>query len=166
MIAGAAGTGHFLVNVAVPLVLVALGFVAGRIIERRHFRSLSLREARGGPVLTNLKNLPEGRTLVSSRFCIGSVVIASDYFKFFGAKLKTLVGGRLRTLETMMERGRREALLRLRDQAARTGADVVLAVRLETSMIMRSERGGTYPAAEVIAYVTAVKTAAAAEADG
>ena len=149
-------------QIGVPVGLLVLGFLTGRLAERRHFRSLAEREARGGAMLTNLKDLPDGRRMVSCEFCVGSVVIACDYFKFFGARLKTLVGGRLRTLETMLERGRREAMLRLRDQADRAGADIVLAVRLETCCILRSKRGKTYPAAEVIAYGTAVTTAASA----
>jgi len=162
MIAATGDTSAIAFQIGIPLGLIALGFLSGRIIERRHFRSLRDREARGGATLTNLKRLPGDRRLLSSTFCVGSVVIASDYFKFFGARLKTLVGGRIRTLETMRERGRREALLRLRDQAGRAGADIVLAVRLETSFIMRSGKGKTYPAAEVIAYGTAVKTTPAA----
>jgi uncharacterized protein YbjQ (UPF0145 family) len=141
-----------------PVVLIALGFLTGRVIESRHYRRLNEREARGGPVLTNLKTLPDGHRPQEMKFCIGGVVIASDYFKTFGAKLKSLVGGRLRTLETMLERGRREAMCRLRDQAAEFGADFVISVRLETAVIMRNRQGKTYPAAEVIAYGTAVRT--------
>jgi uncharacterized protein YbjQ (UPF0145 family) len=143
-----------------PIIMIALGFLTGRIIESRHFGNIIEREARSGPVLTNLKYLPDGRRAEATKFCIGGVVIASDYFKTFGAKLKSLVGGRLRTLETMLERGRREAMLRLREQAAEFGADFVISVRLDTAVIMKSKQGKTYPAAEVIAYGTAVRTTA------
>lgn len=150
---------NLLLQVGLPLVLIAVGFFAGRVNEGRHRASLRRREAMPGPVLTNLERLPQGMNAVRSEFCIGSVVIASDYFKFFGASLKTLVGGRLRTLETLLDRGRREALLRVREQAAGMGADVVLNVRLETAIIMRGGRNRPYPAAEVLAYGTAVKLA-------
>ena len=146
-----------LLQFAIPVLLIALGFVAGRIIEGRHRRSLARREAQAGPTMTNLKTLPEGMKASESCLCNGSVVIASDYFKFFGASLKTLVGGRLRTLETMLERGRRESLQRLRAAAADRGADIVLNVRFETAIVMRSKKGSAYPAAEVLAYGTAVK---------
>ncbi len=141
-----------------PIILIALGFMIGKTIESRHYRRLNEREARGGPVLTNLKILPDGHRPQEMKFCIGGVVIASDYFKTFGAKLKSLVGGRLRTLETMLERGRREAMCRLRDQAEEFGADFVISVRLETAVIMRNRQGKIYPAAEVIAYGTAIRT--------
>lgn len=140
-----------------PIFLIALGFATGRVIERRHLRSIALREAQPGPLLTNLKKLPDGQKTESCHFCIGTVVIASDYFKYTGASLKTLVGGRLRTLETMLARGRREALLRLREQAANKHADIIMNVRMETAIIMRGAKNRPYPAAEVIAYGTAVK---------
>ncbi len=138
--------------IVLPLVLVVLGFAAGRLAERRHLRSLAEREAAPGPAATNLRRLPDGARVVASALCIGNVVIASDYFKTFGASLKTLVGGRLRTLETLLDRGRREAALRLREDAARLGADLVMNVRFETSIIRSN-------AAEVTAYGTAVKLA-------
>ncbi len=151
-------------QIGIPLFLIALGFTTGRIAERRHFSSLRRREAAPGPVLTNLKYAPHGARVTEACFCMGGVVIASDYFKFFGASLKNLVGGRLRTLETLLERGRREALLRMREQAGAAGADMVLNVRLETAMIMRARGRKSSPAAEVIAYGTGVKIASAGDA--
>jgi len=150
---------NLIFQVVVPLVLIALGFVVGHLIERRHLRSIRRREAAGGPTLTNLVKPPDGRTVQEAWLCTGSVVIASDYFKTFGARLKTLIGGRLRTLETLVDRARREAVLRLRQQAAEHGADMVLNVRLGMSIIMR-------PCAEVIAYGTAVKFARDRNDDG
>jgi uncharacterized protein YbjQ (UPF0145 family) len=135
-------------EIGLPLLLLALGFVTGRVIERRHLAALSAREAAAGPLLTNLERLPG--EAAGCTFCMGSVVVAADYFKLVGAGLKTLVGGRLRTLETIVDRGRREALLRMREQAARHGADFVMNVRIETAIV---RRGMT----EVIAYGTAVR---------
>ena len=143
----------------IPLFLIVLGYTVGHIQERRHFRSLVERESAPGPTLSNLKTVPEGMKAVSGVLCTGNVVIASDYFKSFGAGLKTLVGGRLRTLETLLERGRREALQRMRTHAARMGADLVLNVRLETSVILRGKGNKASSAAEVYAYGTTVKLA-------
>jgi len=139
-------------NYAIPIFLVVLGFVTGRIIERRHFARLSRREAAPGAILTNLRSLPDGSRPAAGTLCMGSVVIGADAFKTLGASLKTLIGGRMRTLETLLQRGRREALLRMREQADRCGADLVLNVRIETSRLQKSM-------AEVIAYGTAVKFA-------
>ncbi len=136
----------------VPLGLILLGYVTGRIIERRHFRRIRRMEQQPGPMLTNLRRLPGAAEATGGWLCSGSVVIASDQFKTFGAKLKNLVGGRLRTLESLLDRARREALLRMRTEASGHGADVVMNVRLMTSIITRTS-------VEVVAYGTAVRLA-------
>ncbi len=104
---------------------------------------------------TSLKT-PPARPVAQSFLVSGSVVIASDFYKSLGAQLKTLVGGRLMTLETLVERGRREAILRMREQAAAQGAHIVMNVKIETSTITRSERKASMPSVEVLAYGTAV----------
>jgi len=144
-----------LISLFVVLGLILVGFLAGRAAEHRHKRALAKREAAPGPALTNLEHLPDGRQAAHSQFCIGQVVIATDYFKSFAANLKGMIGGRMGMIESLVHRGRREALQRLREQAAAASADLVLNVRLETSMIATGKKKAG--SAEVIAYGTAVK---------
>jgi uncharacterized protein YbjQ (UPF0145 family) len=147
-----------LIQVLVLLILLLVGSMAGRIAERRHRKRLTRREAAPGPTLTNLKRLPVGMAVSQSDLCIGTAVIATDYFKTFVAGFKTLVGGRMGMLESLLDRGRREAIQRMREQAASQGADMVLNVRVETSMIGSGTKKKA-SSAEVIAYGTAVKLA-------
>lgn len=141
-----------------PLLLF---FVVGRVIEKRHERSLREREARlAHVVVTNLKELPAGVVAHESRLVLGDVVIAPDHFKTWAAGLKTLVGGRLETLVTLMERARRESLLRMKQEADRMGASFVINVRFETANLRRvSNNGGQQQGAaivEMLCYATAV----------
>jgi uncharacterized protein YbjQ (UPF0145 family) len=66
--------------------------------------------------------------------------------------LRNLVGGRFRSYETLMERARREAVLRLKEDARRKGAKLVVCLRFETTTIT----GGWAPSMEVMAYGTAL----------
>ena len=93
-----------------------------------------------------------GGTLV-----VGSVVIAEDYFKRVAASLKSLVGGNLRSYETLLERGRREAVVRMKKEARRLGATQVVNVRFETASLSE-DWSGRRPmfSAELIAYGTAL----------
>ena len=97
-------------------------------------------------------------TLLSSRLKVADyeVVIASDYFKTFAASLRKLVGGELRTYESLMERARREALLRMLESARRLGANCVLNVRFSTSNIGTARRRQAAAMVEVYAYGTAL----------
>ena len=142
----------------IPLGLLVLGFVVGRLREHRHLRSIREREAayREAVLVTNLKRLPPGVSAEDTFLCTGSVVIANDYWKTFAAGLKHLIGGRLRTIETLVERGRREAVLRMIEAARQRGATHVLNVRLATSTITRGQRGKA-GGIEVLAYGTGIR---------
>lgn len=59
--------------------------------------------------------------------------------------------------ETLLDRGRREALLRMKEQAIEWGATQILNVRLETSSIWGAEGKQSVGNVEVIAYGTGIK---------
>ena len=79
------------------------------------------------------------------------MVVASDYFKSFVAGLVNIFGGRIRSYEPLLDRGRREAVLRLKQEAKQQGASMVFNVKYETSRI-----GGRVTTIEVMAYGTAL----------
>ena len=146
-----------LLYLIIPAGLLILGFVVGRIRERTHLRSIRSREAEyADTIVTNLKRLPPAVTPKDTFLCVGSVVIANDYWKTWVAGLKHIIGGRLRTIETLVERGRREAVLRMVEAARQRGATHVLNVRMETSTITRGQRGKA-GGIEVLAYGTGIR---------
>ena len=166
MMEGAAGGLAVLLTVALGAAfsfgpLLAF-YVIGTIMERRHVRSLARREAGlAHLVVTNLKTLPEGVCASDAFLVQGDVVIAPDHFKTWAAGLKTLVGGRLNTLMSLMERARREALVRMKEDAHQQGARFVINVRFETANLRRvSSDGGQQQGAamvEMLCYGTAVR---------
>jgi uncharacterized protein YbjQ (UPF0145 family) len=86
---------------------------------------------------------------------IGSVVVSIDYFKRFLAGLRNLFGGRVTAYETLLDRARREALLRMKEQAEAAGAKLVFNVKYETSSISKG-RKDTVGSVEMLAYGTAL----------
>jgi uncharacterized protein YbjQ (UPF0145 family) len=135
------------------LALLAVGYFAGSLVERRHYASIRKREREYGDVLAFMTRFPFDRTTPQRAFLVhGTVVVSADYFKTFVAGLRNLFGGRLRTYETLMERARREALLRLKAEARRKGAKLVVCVRFETTTIA----SGWAAAMEVFVYGTAL----------
>ncbi len=143
----------------IPLFLIALGFFVGRTVEFKHLRSLERREqALRGIVQTNTKTLPPDWSVTAAGYVDGQAVIASDYFKTFAAALRNLFGGEVRGLERLMERGRREAIVRMLEKAKQGGANAVVNVRIETSTIARGQgQQKGLATAEVHAYGTALR---------
>ncbi len=123
---------------AAPVVLLLLvTWVTGRAAERRHFRSLAARERENSRILvTDLEDFPFGGdpsrvpTLV-----VAQVVLGADYLKGFLAALKKILGGEMRSYATVVERARREAILRLAEEARSLGCDAVCNVRIQAADI-------------------------------
>lgn len=138
--------------------LIFLGFWFGRWNERRHFERLVLREKDFAHIkVMTLKTLPD-QPMASGQLVSGNVVIAQDYFKMIAALVRRFFGGKLRSYETLLERARREAVLRLQRQAEALGAHAVYNVRFEASPVgvQTAGNGGPSSGVELFAYGTAV----------
>ena len=150
---------EFLINFGLPLLILMLAYFVGTIIEKRHFARIRRREQQyhGYPVVT-FDTMPSDWDASDSGMVTGSIVISLDYFKRVIAGLRGLVGGRVKTYEPLLDRARREALLRMVEQARERGYDAVFNVRLETSRLANSTRDGNGTAGvEMLAFGTAVK---------
>ncbi|MBV2090731.1 MAG: YbjQ family protein [Candidatus Thiodiazotropha sp. (ex Ctena orbiculata)] len=147
-----------MIDLIILVTLLALGYGFGSYAESRHYKSIIAREnrLRHIPAVTSrfpqMNNNSRDAELVS-----GSVVISVDYFKRFIAALRNLVGGRVTSYESLVDRARREAILRMKAQAEQLNADIVFNVKLETSSIHKG-RGNSIGSVEVLAYGTALKT--------
>lgn len=147
----------FWIQILPILLLLLLGLAVGTLVERMHFRSLARREAAlSYVVVTNTKAIPAGSTRESCGLVVGEVVIAADYFKTFLARFRKMVGGNVRTYETLMERARREAILRMQESAVSMGANRVINVRLASSDIGGMRRRRRAAMVEIYAYGTAI----------
>jgi uncharacterized protein YbjQ (UPF0145 family) len=141
------------------VLLLLTGFVIGTILEKRHFASLKKREAEmvGMETATTWDETLEGMPAVEKMFFVtGCCVVSQDYFKKILAALKTIFGGRLGSYETLVDRGRREATLRMKESAKKAGCDMIIGMNLATASI-GDKTGQGIGCIEIIAYGTAVK---------
>jgi len=150
-----------LLELGVPAFLLALGYVAGTMAEQNHYKSIRVRELRFRRMpTTNLRRPPVHWQVESVGLVCGHTVVSVDYFKRFLAQLRSLVGGRVRAYESLLDRARREAVLRMKEEAAKGGYDAVINVRLESTNIaspLRNDRGTA--GVEILAFGTALKLA-------
>ena len=144
-----------------PVFMLLLTWLVGRVIQRRHVASLERREGDVGKrvIVTNEKRLPAGVEATSGQMVSASVVVGTDYFRRFLAAWRSVVGGRVGSIEPILMRARREAILRMLEKADGMGANFVVNVRLDTSTIGTTQAGkNKFSMCEVLAYGTAVKT--------
>ncbi|MEO1235778.1 MAG: heavy metal-binding domain-containing protein [Planctomycetota bacterium] len=142
------------------IIMLPVGLLFGGMAERKHFRQLDQREAQNRVRVDTRKLVGDPGRVQHAQLVFGQVVVATDYWKSFLMKLRNLVGGEAKSANSLMHRGRREALMRLCDAADALGADEVWNVRLEfsnISMMRGNQAASGHMQVEIFAYGTAVK---------
>ncbi len=136
------------------VILLVVGYISGTIVEKRHYSSIREREEEFKSLPTTVLKKPLNEENITSCHLVnGSVVISIDFFKKFLAGLINFFGGNISSYETLVDRARREAILRLKEDAK--GADEIINLRIETSSITKNTNSNV-GAVEVLAYGTAI----------
>lgn len=147
---------ELLIKLGVFLLLLALGYIFGSRAEKKHYQSITLREIQFRSVVVTTERLPSIEFLNhDTKLVSGNVVISVDYFKVVIAGLRNIIGGRISAYESLLERARREAILRLQAHAQELGSDRVINMKFETSRISGSAGQGI-GSIEILAYGTAL----------
>jgi uncharacterized protein YbjQ (UPF0145 family) len=147
------------INIGVPLLLLAVAYFTGRRVERQHYASIRAREQELAklPAVT-FRQIPSAWAVDGLGVVSGSVVVSIDYFKRFLAGLRTLVGGRVTSYETLLDRARREAILRCKEEARRRGYQAIVNLRIETTRVARASKNSRATAGvEVLAFGTGLE---------
>ncbi len=144
-------------EIIIFIVLISLGYTAGTIAEHRHYRSIKSREQAflNLPAVTIKNAVAKDSDILKAELVLGSAVISIDYFKRILAGLRNIFGGEIKSYETLIDRARREAILRMKEKAV--GANIIVNLRIETSAIgQRANRRNSIGSVEAIAYGTAI----------
>jgi uncharacterized protein YbjQ (UPF0145 family) len=133
-------------------------YMVGSNIEKDHYKDIQRREVTlfRKKCVSFSKQTVNPAKVESATLVTGCVVLGCDHFKSFVAGLKNLFGGNISAYESVLDRGRREALLRMRESAYRSGANVVINTKFET-VILDPIGTSPNPKVSITAYGTAIK---------
>ena len=140
-----------IIQIVIFAILFSVGFGFGRYNERKHLQYLDKQEQRLAYIRVNNSRFIE--STFPGHMISSNVVISHDYFKYAIANVQNMLGGRLTSYESVVERARREAIIRLKLEAEKIGADQIMGIRLSTTEL--GMQGGMV---EVFAYGTAIQT--------
>ena len=101
-------------------------------------------------IIVTTENVPGLRVTASCGLVRGSSIRARHIGKDILATLRNIAGGEVHEYSKLLGESREQAVGRMREEAQALGADAVIAVRFQTSMVMAG-------AAEMLCYGTAVK---------
>ena len=146
-----------IISLAIFVYLILLGLFVGTSNERRYIKNLRRRErSLSNMLVTQIKTYP---ALVHGgkqpAMVIGEVVVATDYLKSFLAGIRNIFGGQVRSYQSLMNRARREATLRMMEEAHSLGHNALCNVRLNTADVGGSTISRKVAMVAIIASATA-----------
>lgn len=159
-----------IIQLIIFIVLMVVGFSFGTLNEKSHYRSIKKKEREliNIPAVTmSLKEFAKSKgqeeqsiQIEDAHLLHSNVVLSVDYFKIIVSSLKSLIGGNIGVYETLVDRARREAVIRLKEKITTSSddniQDMILNLRLDTSQIGNLQGKGVF-SIEVVASGTAVK---------
>ena len=155
--------GWFAIPIVLTLLFPTTSWALGRWYQGRLMRALEANEKENGLMFANSNHLStassmdlmasSSSTLLHVSICVGPS-IGQMFFMWF----KSLFGGRLHSYDTVLDFGRREVMLRLKQQADRQGCTSMQNIRLETSVISFAQNQDSKRAAvEFLAFATGLR---------
>jgi len=140
-----------LLQLGLAVVFFIVSYFVGRRNEQAHFADIIRREKALATLPAGTLRTLEERPVAQSKMVLGNIVIAGDFFKMVVASLASVFGLRIAVAESLMDRARREAVLRMKEQAQ--DADAIVNVRFETMKLGNREK---ISGVEMLAYGTAI----------
>lgn len=124
-------------DLIILITVLIVCYNTGRIREKNHYKSIRERELNlyRSPYISFSKKVNSTKKVKNASLVSSSVVIGCDRFKAFLASLRNIFGGNISAYESVLDRGRREAILRIREQARNMNAALVMNIKIETVML-------------------------------
>ena len=154
---------YILGPILISLLFPFLSWAVGRWYQDRLMSALLLNEKQQGIMLQSDQHLStqslmttmaaESSTLLHVSICVGPSM-GQIFFMWF----KSIFGGRLHSYDVVLDYGRREALLRLNQQAKNLGCSSMVNIRIETSTVSfaKNSKGNT-SSVEFLAFATGIR---------
>ena len=154
---------YILGPILLSLLFPFLSWAIGRWYQDRLMSALLLNEKQQGNMLQSDQHLStqslmttmtaESSTLLHVSICVGPSM-GQIFFMWF----KSIFGGRLHSYDVVLDYGRREALLRLNQQAKNLGCSSVVNIRIETSTVSfaKNDKSNT-SSVEFLAFATGIR---------
>jgi len=135
------------------IALLVIAYISGTIVEKNHLKKLDEREANlpKVPVITYDRKSFD-KDVQEVKLISANTVIGADFFKTYLSGLVNFFGGNISVLESVLQRARREAVVRVKEMAK--DADYIADLRYETTEISSRRRESLK--VEIYAYATAI----------
>lgn len=136
--------------------LLLLWYIVWTILEKNHYTDIKNREEENKETVILTKTDSKKIDTIGWELLTWNVVISIDFFKKFIASFIGIFGWRMFVYESLVDRARREAILRVKEKAKQKWYNCLLNLKIETSSISKWTKWNIW-SVEVLAYATWTK---------
>jgi len=147
-----------MIDFIIFIIIIFCGLFFGKCIEKKHYTSILEREEKYKKmVVLSDKDLKRAKNSMSEwELLVEGTVVSIDSFKKLMASFVNFFWGRMKSYESLVDRARREAILKVKKRASDLGYNIIANLRIETSSIGKNAKKTVW-SVEAIAYATGVK---------
>jgi uncharacterized protein YbjQ (UPF0145 family) len=123
-------------------IVLIFAFVFGSFLEKKHLEDLERREYESlkMPITTTDLGL-DNLNVKDAKLVVGQVALADNYFTNFLGKIKGFFGGNIPSYELLIDRARREAVLRMKESAI--DANMIVNIKVESCFLNDRSNGSS-----------------------
>lgn len=124
--------------------------------EKSHFKKIKQKEKELKEIVVLSKHDAKVLNLEWAELLTWNIVLSIDYFKKFIAWFINFFGWRMTVYESILDRARRDTIVKIKQKAKDKWFNAIANLRLETSSISKGRKNQVW-SIEVLAYATWVK---------
>jgi len=141
-----------------PWVLSMIATFIHQPKEKKNLLHREIQSTEKGDVLTTLSKPLGNGEILQSKMIMANVVMSPSWVQMWIGSIITIFGGEINVFTRIVDWARREAKQRLREQVAEAGYDEIINLRLETTVLSKTNGGKDRTSGvEILAYGTAIK---------
>lgn len=142
-------------NLIILVVLLLIWYFFWSMAEKNHYKRIIAKEKELSDITVFWKHETKLPWFEWNKLVASNIVISIDYFKKFIAGFINIFGWRMAVYESLLDRARRDTLVKIKQQAKDSWFNSIANLRIETSSISKWTKWNIW-SIEVLAYATAI----------
>ncbi len=144
-----------MLELAITLLVLGVAYLGNTYLDIRHVQDLRRREQIYGDVAVITLPVTPSVSVQTIGLVSGCIVVGLGYITRIKISVRNVLGGRVTSLELLMERARHEAILRMKAQAKAQHCDSIGNVRVVHTPLLRQDT--SVSGVEIMAYGTGLR---------
>ena len=144
-----------MIDLIIFVVLLWTWYAFWSFAEKKHFKQIIQKESELKNIVVLSKYDAKTLDIFWTELVTWNIVLSIDFFKKFLSGFVNFFGWRMSSYESLLDRARRDSIVKIKEKAKKKWFNAIANLRLETSSISKWKKRQIW-SIEVLAYATAI----------